>query len=125
MLRQRFPNSREAQALAAFRARQLLVDYGAQARQVEPGGRPARLAGGGAQDHLVTAKERAALAVIREYAENRKVSAAAFADLKRHFTDTEIIEILALNAFEQFYNALTIPLEIESDELQKLTERAA
>jgi alkylhydroperoxidase family enzyme len=47
------------------------------------------------------------------------VSDKTFSELGKHFSDTEIIEILALNAFEQFYNALTIPLEIGSDGLQK------
>lgn len=70
-----------------------------------------------------TAKERAVLNVIRQYASERKVSDANFAELRRHFDETEIVEILALNAFEQFYNALTIPLEIESDGLQKLAEK--
>jgi AhpD family alkylhydroperoxidase len=69
-------------------------------------------------------KERAVLAVIRQYAAEKRVSDAAFAELRRHFTETEIVEILALNAFEQFYNALTIPLEIESDGLQSLAEKS-
>jgi hypothetical protein len=45
--------------------------------------------------------------------------------LKQYFSDTQIIKILALNAFEQFYNALTVPLEIHSDGLQKLAETTA
>ena len=67
--------------------------------------------------------ERAVLNVIWQYAAEKKVSDENFNALKKHFDDTQIIEILALNAFEQFYNALTIPLEIESDELQKLAEK--
>ena len=70
-----------------------------------------------------TEKERAVLAVIREYDANKKVSDEAFAELKKHFSETEIIEILALNAFEHFYNALTIPLEIESDGLRQIAEK--
>jgi AhpD family alkylhydroperoxidase len=70
-----------------------------------------------------TPQERAVLAVIRQYALERKVSDENFAELKKHFDEAQIIEILALNAFEQFYNALTIPLEIESDGLQKLAEK--
>lgn len=58
------------------------------------------------RESAFTEKERAVRAVIR-----------------KHFGETEVIEIFALNAFEQFYNALTIPLRIESDELQKLAER--
>jgi AhpD family alkylhydroperoxidase len=71
-----------------------------------------------------TEKERAVLNVIWQYAAERKVSDENFAALRKHFSETQIIEILALNAFEQFYNALTIPLEIESDGLQKLAEKA-
>ena len=76
------------------------------------------------KESVFTEKERSVLAVIRQYAAERKVSDANFAALRKHFDETEIIEILALNAFEQFYNALTIPLEIESDGLQKLAEKA-
>jgi alkylhydroperoxidase family enzyme len=65
-------------------------------------------------------KERAVLKVIRQYAFEKKVSNENFDNLRLFFNETEIVEILALNAFEQFYNALTIPLQIESDELQKL-----
>ena len=69
-------------------------------------------------------KERAVLAVIREYGAEKRVGDETFAELRRHFSETQIIEILALNAFEQFYNALTIPLGIESDGLQKLAEKS-
>ena len=61
---------------------------------------------------IFSEKERAVLAVIREYAADRRVGDESFDELKKHFSETEVIEILALNAFEQFYNALTIPLEI-------------
>jgi AhpD family alkylhydroperoxidase len=70
-----------------------------------------------------TEKERAVLRVIRQYAAERKVSDENFAALGKHFSETQIVEILALNAFEQFYNALTIPLGIESDGLQSLAEK--
>jgi AhpD family alkylhydroperoxidase len=75
------------------------------------------------KESVFTEKERSVLAVIRQYAAERKVSDENFAALQKHFDETQIIEILALNAFEQFYNALTIPLEIESDGLQKLAEK--
>jgi alkylhydroperoxidase family enzyme len=68
-------------------------------------------------------KERSALKVLNEYNIDRKVSDEAFAELRKHFNETEIVEILALNAFEQFYNAMTIPLEIDSDGLEKLAEK--
>jgi AhpD family alkylhydroperoxidase len=69
-------------------------------------------------------KERAVLRVLGEYNQHRKVSDEAFANLQKYFDETQIIEILALNAFEQFYNAMTVPLEIESDGLEKLAEKS-
>ena len=83
----------------------------------------ALVSGGREKQSAFTEKERAVLNVIRQYAAERKVSDENFAELRKHFDETQIIEILALNAFEQFYNAMTIPLEIESDGLQKLAEK--
>lgn len=71
---------------------------------------------------IFSEKERAVLRVLDEYNVNRKVSDESFAELRKYFDETEIVEILALNAFEQFYNAMTVPLEIESDGLEKLAE---
>jgi AhpD family alkylhydroperoxidase len=68
-------------------------------------------------------QERAVLNFIRQYATEKRVSDENFAALQKHFDDTNIVEILALNAFEQFFNAMAIPLEIHSDGLQKLAEK--
>ena len=65
-------------------------------------------------------KERAVFGFVKEYAEKKKVSDQTFAELQRLFGETEIVEIVAINAFEQYFNALAIPLEIESDGLQRL-----
>lgn len=70
-------------------------------------------------------KERAVFNFIKEYADEKRTSDATFAALQANFKDTEIVEIIALNAFEHFYNALNIPLEIESDKLQNLTANPA
>ncbi len=67
-------------------------------------------------------KEPAVLRVLDEYNSHRKVSDESFAELQKHFSESEIVDILALNAFEQFYNAMTVPLEIESDGLEKLAK---
>lgn len=83
------------------------------------------LSGDEAKLAALSEKERAVLAFIRQYAEERKVSDETFAALKKYFGETEIVEIIALNAFEQFYNAMTIPLEVESDGLRDLAEKAA
>jgi alkylhydroperoxidase family enzyme len=37
--------------------------------------------------------------------------------MQKHFNDREIVEITVLNAAENFYNLLNIPLEIEEDGL--------
>jgi alkylhydroperoxidase family enzyme len=75
-----------------------------------------------AKMQIFSEKEQAVLRVLDEYNQQRKVSDEAFAGLRKHFDETQIVEILALNAFEQFYNAMTIPLEIESDGLEQLAE---
>jgi AhpD family alkylhydroperoxidase len=71
---------------------------------------------------IFSEKEQIVLAVLEEYNMERKVSDDSFDELRKHFSETEIVEVLALNAFEQFYNAMTIPLEIESDGLEKLAK---
>lgn len=75
--------------------------------------------------NALTEKERAVLAFIKQYAEEKNVSVENFAALGKYFDETQIIEIIALNAFEQFYNAMTIPLEIKSDELRELAAKTA
>lgn len=62
-------------------------------------------------------KERAVFNFVREYTEKKKISDETFAELQKQFSETEIIEVIAINAFEQYFNALAIPLEIESDGL--------
>ena len=76
-----------------------------------------------AKMQIFSEKEQVVLAVLEEYNEQRKVSDETFAELRKHFDENQIIEILALNAFEHFYNAMTIPLEIESDGLEKLAKK--
>lgn len=67
-------------------------------------------------------KEQSVIAFVREYASNRKISEQTFEGLRKHFSEEEIIEIVAVNAFEQYFNAFAIPLEIESDGLRRLAE---
>jgi len=68
-----------------------------------------------------TVREKAALAYVKE-ANAKRVADATFADLRRHFSDTEIVEITWIQASEAYYNAMSIPLAIESDGLQGLAE---
>ncbi|MEP7037670.1 MAG: hypothetical protein ABI891_04960, partial [Acidobacteriota bacterium] len=57
--------------------------------------------------------------------ENRKISDETFENLRKFFNENQIIEIVAMNAFEQYFNAFAVPLEIESDGLRNLAENGA
>lgn len=67
-------------------------------------------------------KELAVIRFVDEYATNRKVSDEAFTNLQKFFSEEEIIEIVAVNAFEHYFNAFAVPLGLESDGLQRLAE---
>lgn len=77
------------------------------------------------KEKALTEKEQAVVAFVNEYAKNRKISDETFENLRSHFDETEIIEIVAMNAFEQYFNAFAVPLEIESDGLRRLAENRA
>jgi alkylhydroperoxidase family enzyme len=64
---------------------------------------------------LFSERERAALAYAEQATRHKRVSDATFAELRRHFADWEIAEITWINAVENYYNMVNIPLEIESD----------
>ncbi len=66
---------------------------------------------------LYSAAERAALAYVEEATQQKHVSDETFAALKEHFSDTHIVEITWLNALENYYNLINLPLEIEADGL--------
>ncbi|MEO6026669.1 MAG: carboxymuconolactone decarboxylase family protein [Candidatus Binatia bacterium] len=74
---------------------------------------------------LFSARERAALAYVEEATRNKHVADATFAELQRHFDDREIIEITWLNALENYYNLLNLPLGIEADGLCAIAQRRA
>lgn len=61
-------------------------------------------------------RERAALAYAEEATRNRKVSDATFETLRKHFSEVEIVEITYLNAIENFYNLINLPLEIDASD---------
>ena len=67
-------------------------------------------------------RERAALAFVDEATRHKTVNDATFENLRKHFDDREIVEITLMNALENFYNLLNIPLEIESDGLLEIAE---
>ncbi len=66
-------------------------------------------------DPIFTPAERAALAYVEEVSQTKTASDATFAELKRHFSEEQIVEITLLNAFENYYNLVNRPLGIESD----------
>jgi alkylhydroperoxidase family enzyme len=72
---------------------------------------------------LFSARERAALAYTEEATRNKHVSDETFAELRRHFNEVEIVEITWLNALENYYNLINLPLGIESDGLCAIAER--
>lgn len=77
-----------------------------------------------AKRKVFSEKEQAVVAFVGEYAENREISDETFANLREFFDETEIVEIVAMNAFEQYFNAFAVPLRIESDGLRKLAEKS-
>jgi AhpD family alkylhydroperoxidase len=66
---------------------------------------------------LFSERERAALAYAEEATRRKRVSDATFAALRKNFSEPEIVEITWLNAVENYYNLINLPLEIESDGL--------
>lgn len=66
---------------------------------------------------LFSARERAALAYAEEATRNKRVSDATFEALRKHFSEWEIMEITWVNAVENYFNLINLPLEIESDGL--------
>lgn len=66
---------------------------------------------------LFSEAERAALDYLEEINLNKNVSDATFARMQEHFSDTHIVEITVVNAAENYYNLINIPLEIETDGL--------
>ncbi len=74
---------------------------------------------------LFDARERAALAYVEEATRHKHVSDATFSELQRHFSEREIVEITWLNALENYYNLLNLPLGIEADGLCAIAQRRA
>ncbi len=72
---------------------------------------------------LFSARERAALAYAEEATRHKQVGDETFTELRRHFNETEIVEITWLNALENYYNLINLPLGIESDGLCAIAER--
>ena len=65
-------------------------------------------------------RERAALAYVEEATRTKLVSDTTFAELAKRFDEREIAELTLLNAIENFYNLLNLPLEVEADGLEAI-----
>jgi AhpD family alkylhydroperoxidase len=72
---------------------------------------------------LFSERERAALTYVEEATRSRHVSDETFAALSRHFDDREIVAITWLNAVENFFNLLNVPLGIGADGLCAIAEQ--
>lgn len=72
-----------------------------------------------------TPRERAALAFVTEATRDHHVTEAAWAALRGHFSDTEVVEVTWLNAAENYFNLQAHVLEIGSDGLARSMSAAA
>ena len=63
-------------------------------------------------------KEKSLLAYLEEVNFTKSATDDTFADLKRYYSEKEIIEITWVNATENYYNLLAKPLGLSSDELK-------
>lgn len=76
------------------------------------------------EDPVFSERERAALAYVEEATQSMRVADATFARLREHYSEEEIVEITLINAIENFYNLVNLPLGIESDGLCALVPAA-
>ncbi len=70
-------------------------------------------------------RERAALAYTEEVTRSHAASDATFADLRKHFSERQIVELTWLNALTNFYNLIAGPLGLEGDGLSDLARARA
>ncbi len=66
---------------------------------------------------LFSDRERAALAYAEEATRNKRVRDETFEKLRNYYDEQEIVEITWVNALENYYNLISIPLGLESDGL--------
>lgn len=69
-----------------------------------------------------SARERAALALAEDATLRRRIAPATWNALRAHFSDTEIVELIWLNAAENYFNLQAAVLEIGSDGLAAALE---
>lgn len=65
-----------------------------------------------------TAAEKALLTYIEEINYTKTATEETFANLKRYFSEQEIVEITWVNSSENYYNLMAKPLGLKSDDLR-------
>jgi alkylhydroperoxidase family enzyme len=73
--------------------------------------------------HLFTGAEKAALNYVSELTRNKSLQQETVEELKKHFTEREICEIVFLVSSEHFYNMTNLGLNIHSDSMCDITKR--
>jgi hypothetical protein len=76
-------------------------------------------------DPRFTERERTALAYVEEATRTRRVTDETFAALRRQFDEREIVAITWLNAVENYFNLLNVPLDIGADGLCAIAQARA
>ncbi len=61
--------------------------------------------------------EQSVLAFVDEYSQSKSISDETYSAMRQHFSEVQLIDIVAVHAIEQYFNAMNIPFEIESDRL--------
>ena len=87
----------------------IALDLGANQAQIDA------LAKGDDKAHCFSALEQAALAFTREVVVNAKASEAALAELRRHLSDREVVELILMAGFYITLARLTETLGVEND----------
>ena len=75
------------------------------------------------QSGVFTAAERAALDYVEQATRTHRVSDEAFAAVRKHFSEDQIVALTWINAVENYFNLLNGPLGIDSDGLCAIAER--
>lgn len=65
-----------------------------------------------------TDREKSLLAYLEEVNVSKTATDETFGNLKKYFSDKEIVELTWLNATEHYFNLMAKPLGLTSDELQ-------
>lgn len=74
---------------------------------------------------LFDERERAALAYVCEASDDCRVGDATFETLRKHFDETEIVQITVVGAIESFYNRIALPMGLGADGLCAIQQRGA